>query len=91
MFRCSRDFKVWSPCDEFFSLEQVALRKRSPCLYKVQNLPIPKKPWNIGTNLINQALNLEQLGTESEQDLEQLYGLLHSYTIHQLRNKFTTT
>ena len=41
---CSNDFRVWSPCDEFFSLEQIALRKRSPCLYKVQNLPIPKKP-----------------------------------------------
>ena len=38
---CSSDFKVWSPCEDFFSLEQVALRKRSPCLYKVQNPPIP--------------------------------------------------
>ena len=52
-YACSSDFRVWSPCDEFFSLEQVALRKRSPCLYKVQNLPIPKKPWNNWNNMVS--------------------------------------
>ena len=34
---CSNDFRVWSPCEEFLSLEQIALRKRLLCPHKVQN------------------------------------------------------